>query len=260
VLSVLARLKRRLARTPLDRWVKHRRALRELARWTAHDQQMLEFYRQFLAPGDLCFDVGANIGNRVKIFLKLGARIVAVEPQLECARTLRAAFGRNPHFTLVEKALGASEGQAEMLMSEATAVSSLSADWVAAVSKSGRFEGLHWTRKRTVAVTSLDRLIEDHGAPAFVKIDVEGFEYEVVRGLSRPVRALSLEFTPEFIESTFRCFAHLERIGSIELNYSLAESMRLERQEWGDRASIEKTLAALGRDLGTWGDVYVRFV
>src|SRR5688572_28540682 len=98
VLSVLARVKRHLARTPLDRWVKHRRALAQLAEWTAHDQQMLEFYRQFLAPGELCFDVGANVGNRVKIFLKPGARVVAVEPQRECVRTLRAAFGRDPRF------------------------------------------------------------------------------------------------------------------------------------------------------------------
>jgi len=259
VLSLFARLKRRLARTPVDRFMKHVRARRQLAQWTSHDQEMLEFYRQFVAPGETCFDVGANVGNRVKIFLKLGARVVAVEPQDECVRTLQAAFARDPHFTLVEKALGASEGLAEIYISEASAVSSLSREWVDAVTQSGRFEGQHWTRTREVATTTLDRLVEQYGAPAFVKIDVEGFEYEVVRGLSRSVRALSLEFTPEYLESTFRCLEHLDHIAPIRINYSLAESMQLALAEWVDRESMVAILAGLGQDLSVWGDVYVRF-
>src|SRR5262245_55918355 len=94
-----ARLKRILKRTPAYAWLRDRRAHRSLAQWTPQDRRMQAFYSSFLAPGDLCFDVGANIGNRVKIFLAIGARVVAVEPQRECARVLESAFAGRPGFT-----------------------------------------------------------------------------------------------------------------------------------------------------------------
>lgn len=254
-----ARVKRALKQTRAYGWLRDRRLRRSLARWTSHDQRMLEFYSSFIAPGDLCFDVGANVGNRVKIFLALGARVVAVEPQRECARVLEAAFGPDPRFTLVESALGETEGHAEMMISDADPISSLSKEWVAAVVASGRFADRRWDRTRIVAMTTLDRLVARHGAPAFVKIDVEGSEHAVVSGLSTPVRALSLEFTPEFIESTFRCFDHLEKVGSIRLNLSLEESMRWALHEWVDRHEMAGILADFEGDPRAWGDLYVRF-
>jgi len=167
----MARLKGVLKKGPAYRWVKASRARKQLAQWTPHDQRMLEFYERFLSPGDLCFDVGANIGNRVKIFLQLGARVVAVEPQRECARVLEAVFGHHPQFTLVEKALGETEGHAEMMIGDADATSSLSKEWIAVVVKSGRFADLRWGRARTVAMTTLDQLVAEYGTPAFVKIE-----------------------------------------------------------------------------------------
>src|SRR6476469_5252478 len=47
------------------------------------------FYRQLLAPGDVVFDVGANVGNRVQAFLETKARVIAVEPQPACVAVLR---------------------------------------------------------------------------------------------------------------------------------------------------------------------------
>ena len=238
--------------------VKASRARAQLSSWTDHDEEMLAFYRGFVAPGDLCFDVGANVGNRVKVFLRLGARVVAVEPQRECAKVLRSVFGRDPGFTLVEKALGATEGEAEMFISGANTISSLSPSWIEAVTKSGRFGDQRWDRKQKIALTTLDRLIAEHGAPSFVKIDVEGFEYDVIRGLSRPVAALSLEWTPEVTESTAACLEHLERLGELRANYSLGESMDLALAEWVPRAELLERLMQQGRGHETWGDVYVR--
>jgi FkbM family methyltransferase len=254
-----AALKRRLKATRAYALWKSARTRRELARWTDQDERMKAFYRAFVSPGDLVFDVGANVGNRVKIFLALGARVVAVEPQRGCAETLRAAFGSDPRFALVEKALGESEGTAEMLISDADTFSSLSRDWVSAVGRSGRFRGRTWDRKATVEVSTLDRLIAEHGSPAFVKIDVGGFEYEVVKGLSRPVRALSLEYAPEAQGSMRRCLDHLDRLGDLRLNYSPEESMSLALDAWVSRRELEDYLTRLGDDLSIWGDVYGRF-
>jgi FkbM family methyltransferase len=254
-----ALLKDVLQKTPAWSWIKARRARRSLARWTEQDRRMLDFYAGFLAPDELCFDVGANIGNRVKIFLELGARVVAVEPQLECARVLESAFGRHPRFTLVRTALGEKEGHAEMRISDADTISSLSREWIDAVVASGRFASARWDRTSVVPVTTLDALIARYGAPAFVKIDVEGFEHAVVKGLSAPVRALSLEFTPEYIESTLRCLEHLARLGDVRLNLSFAETMQWALDEWVGRAEMIDYLSHLDSGTSIWGDLYARF-
>ena len=254
----MATLKSLLRKTFAYRWLWSWRRKQQLAQWTPHDQEMLEFYREFVSAGDVAFDVGANVGNRVKILLRLGARVVAVEPQPECAKVLRAVFGRDPQFSLVEKALGAAEGHAEIMISDASTISSLSREWVDAVVDSGRFGDQRWDRTHPVALTTLDQLIAQYGPPAFVKIDVEGFEYEVVKGLSRSVAALSLEFTPEVIDSTFRCLEHLERLGEIRLNYSIGESMRFSLEQWVTRSELAKALSALKDDHRVYGDVYVR--
>jgi FkbM family methyltransferase len=230
-----------------------------MKQWTKHDQEMMEFYSNFISPGALCFDVGANVGNRVKIFLSLGARVVAIEPQEQCVKVLRNLYGENRRLTLVEKALGARQGQAEIKVANDDVISSMSPEWINAVRKSGRFSNYRWDAGRTVDVTTLDRLIEEYGIPAFVKIDVEGFEYEVVKGLSSSVKALSLEFTPEFLDSTYNCLGYLGRLGKITLNYSLGESMQLALDKWVRADEMIGILSRFKADYRIFGDVYVRF-
>ena len=219
---------------------------------------MLKLYSQFVAPGDLCFDVGANVGNRVENFLRLGATVVAVEPQIACVDAMRIKLGNHPRLTIVQKVLGAQPGQAEIMISEASVISSLSPEWIEAVKNSGRFAAYNWDQKQTVQMTTLDALIDEYGTPAFVKIDVEGFEQQVVQGLSRPVKAMSLEFTPEFLQSTFGCIEHLQELGPICLNYSLGESMQLQLDEWVTPAKMLEILGGFQGDISLFGDVYVK--
>jgi FkbM family methyltransferase len=235
---------------------KARKAYRQ---WTPHDREMREFYSKMLSQGELCFDVGANVGNRVKIFLKLHANVIAIEPQHECERVLREIYGRNRNVTIVQKALGESEGEAEMLISNAHTISSLSPEWIESVRKSGRFSMYTWDKKQVVPVTTLDRLIAQYGMPSFIKIDVEGYEYQVIRGLSRPARMLSLEFTPEFMESTFNCIHHLRKLGDIRLNYSIGETMSFGLEKWVGHEEMSKILSNFGNDNKLFGDVYVQF-
>lgn len=245
--------------SPLYRLVRRYRAVKSVSEWTTHDQEMLAFYSQFVGPGDLCFDVGANFGNRTKILLRLGARVIAVEPQRHCVTALRSSFDKSPHFAIVPKVLGASEGEAELLVGHADTISSLSTDWINAVQASGRFADHSWKRKQAVSMTTLDRLIAEHGSPVFLKIDVEGYEYEVLRGLSAPVRALSLEFTPELIETTFRCLDHLQSLGDISTNYAVGEEMRFALDGWVSGDEMAAILEGFRNDRTLFGDVYVRF-
>ncbi len=229
------------------------------ARWTVHDQEMSEFYGKFVSRDALCFDVGANIGNRVKILLALRARVVAVEPQAECVKILRTVYGNNRRLTIVHKALGEAQGEAEIMISTANTISSLSPDWIEAVIKSGRFSDFSWDRKRVVPITTLDKLIQEYGIPSFIKIDVEGFEYQVVKGLSQPVKTLSIEFVPEFIDATFRCIEHLLSLGDIRLNYSVGETMGLALENWVTSEEMIAILSGFRDDRMLFGDVYVQF-
>src|SRR5437763_1165313 len=76
-------------------------------------------YRQFVTRGDLCFDVGANIGDRTRAFLDLGARVVAIDPQPSCVRRLGFVFGRNSRVTIVPAGLGADAGEADLAICDA---------------------------------------------------------------------------------------------------------------------------------------------
>jgi FkbM family methyltransferase len=253
-------LKQLVRQTPVYDVIWWFRAKKQAQKWTADDDQMLQFYSQFVKPGDVCFDVGANTGNRTKVFLKLAARVVAVEPQDKCARLIESVFGRDKRLTIVRKALGAAEGQAEMRVSNSSTVSSLSGDWIEAVQKSGRFADTSWDTKQPVQLTTLDGLIHEHGLPAFIKIDVEGFEDQVVKGLSQKVKTLSLEFTPEYLRATYNCIEHLRLLGDIRLNYSLGETMRLALDHWIEPQEMVDLLESLKDDRSIFGDVYVTFV
>lgn len=236
------------------------RKLRRNGDWFREQEELrTRFYAGFLDLNDVAFDVGANVGNRTAVFSRLSRTVVAVEPQDHCLAVLRKQFAGNPRVKLVPKAVGPQEGQAEMFLCNVNCMSSLSRAWISTVRRSGRFADLKWERKRTVEVTTLDKLIMEFGLPAFIKVDVEGYEYEVLRGLSRPVKALSFEFVPEYLQGCYQCVDHLSSLGTARFNYSMAESMRLALPAWVEPAEIKHRLSQFTYDPAVWGDIYARF-
>jgi FkbM family methyltransferase len=217
-------------------------------------RRSLRFYRRFVPRGGLCFDVGANLGDRTALFLSLGARVVAVEPHELCVESLKARFG--DRVELVEGALGPEEGEGELLVASYHTLSSLSAEWVEAVRSSGRFSDFDWSQTRCIHMTTLDALVEAHGVPDFCKIDVEGYEREVLRGLSRPLPAVSFEFEIERADARLEAVDHLEELGMRRFNFSFGESMRLVFRHWTDANGIRAFLRGPSHTLRTFGDIY----
>jgi len=217
----------------------------------------VKFYSQFLKKGDRCFDVGANIGNRTEIFLLIGADVVAVEPQSDCSKMLELRF--NNKIKIEKKALGESNKSGTIYISNTAEISSLSQDWIKAVSHS-RFSNSQWNTKEDVQITTLDALIERYGLPAFCKIDVEGYEEEVLKGLTKVIPCISFEYTvPERMNTIIGCLDQLSRIGEFDCNYTIGEKMQLELPIW---TSKDKLLGHIERITveGLFGDIYIRFV
>ena len=217
---------------------------------------MDRLYARYLRAGDLAFDVGAHVGDRISSFRRLGCRVVAAEPLPLCQRLLRVMHGRDPQVRLVAAAVGARRGRALLYVNQANpTVSTLSADFVRASVGAPGWEGQEWDARIEVPVVTLDELIAVHGAPRFVKIDVEGCEPAALSGLTHPVPALSFEFTTIRRQAAHDCLALLQRLGAYRFDVALGESQHLEFGEPVPASVLTAWLDALP-DTANSGDVY----
>jgi FkbM family methyltransferase len=221
-------------------------------------RRLRRLYGHFVGAGDLVFDIGAHAGNRVRAFAALGCRVVALEPQPDFAWLLRALYSRSSRVVVVESAVADVSGRRSLSVSERTpTVTTLAAGWRDARAGDPDFDRVQWNRQIDVDTTTLDRLIEQFGVPAFVKIDVEGSEPAVLAGLGRPVPALSFEYLPRALQEVQACLARLFALGPYQFNWSLGESNQLASDRWLDASeliAILRTPAAQQRS----GDVYAR--
>lgn len=230
-----------------------RRASGDAARQRA---KMRKLYGIFVGEGDLCVDVGAHRGDRTAIFRDLGATVVAVEPDPRTVVALRRRFAGDTGVHLVAAGLSAKSGSMELRVSStATTVSSMSERFVERLEASGRLGTHHWDGVEVVPVTTLDDVISEHGVPAFCKIDVEGYELEVLAGLSQPVAALSFEFSEEMLDVAGACIRRLTELGDYRYNYSADESLVMALDMWVTAAEMLGRLDALD---APYGDVYAR--
>ncbi len=215
------------------------------------------FYSTFIRNNDLCFDVGANVGNRIIPLLAIGAKIVAIEPQRACYKYLKSKFGKK--IEIVTNGLCESECIREFHISNVNTISSFSDEWINSV-KVDRFKKYNWNKVVKVEMTTLDNLIGKYGLPVFIKIDVEGYELEVLKGLTKPVKMISFEYTvPEQTNKVIACVEQIEmNTPNIECNYSIGESMVFVSQVWKSVEEIKKHIITKEFIDTRVGDMYVR--
>ena len=204
----------------------------------------LQFYRNILwgfRPGDVIFDVGANQGYKTDIFLRLGAKVVAVEPdelnkEILEQKFLKYRLNRKP-VVIVNQAVSDEAAVKTIWIDEpGSAKNTLSQKWVETLRADAKRFGhaLEFPQRREIATITLEQLAVAHGDPFFIKIDVEGHELSVLRGMQRPVPFLSFEVNlPEFRAEGLQC---VELLGSLaqygKFNYSVDCRQGLAMSEW----------------------------
>jgi len=221
-----------------------------------HQKRLNKFYGELLSEADLCFDIGAHLGVRSRCFLNLDKKVVAVEPQPIFAKKLRENLGKNPKFFLEEIGIGAENGTAKLNISSLhPTVSTIANDnWQDALNAKAN-NRIEWDKTVEIEVLKLDKLVEKHGAPDFCKIDVEGFELEVLKGLSQPIKILSVEFFSFTFEQTLACLDKITELGEYEYNLSIGDSMKMKFDQLKSRSELIDFLKPL-QDKTITGDIY----
>ena len=205
------------------------------------------FYRPLLKPDALCFDIGANLGQKAEVFLACEARVVIVEPNILCHPTLQHLFGSEPRATIVAAALGSAPGFIDLHVHGTDSTASTRPDWDSQV-----FNAKRSMASLVVPAMTLDAMIARFGRPDFIKIDVEGFEFEVLKGLSSRVPLVSLEYFANEMGRMRDCLSLLKYFGDLTVRPSDMACTWL-----GERtADVERCLVALERDRAQ-GDLFV---
>ena len=219
----------------------------------------IELYRSLIPRGALCFDVDANIGEKSEAMWEAGARVVAFEPNPLVLPELQARCGHRKNWSVVATALGSGAGITTLHARELHGTSSLAEDWELA----GGVPAGDVIATYNVPVVTLDSAIQRFGSPAFCKMDVEGWELEVLEGLTQPIPVLSFEFhlTDHDIRKTIACLEKLTKFGASCANITPAETSSFHFKDW---IPLEQFLAWFPGDLKEslpgepYGDIFVR--
>lgn len=217
----------------------------------------MNIYSQILKENDLCFDVGANSGNKTQEMLNYGVKVVCLEPQSKPFEYLNNKFNNNDNVILINKAVSDFVGDSEIFISNANTLSTMSNEFIEKTSQL-RFKGVAWNHKELIKTTTLDELIKTYGCPKFCKIDVEGYELQVLNGLNEKIPFISIEFVPELKNNTFSCIEKINFISNCEFNYSEGESMVFTFDNWLSKEEMIDFLSKNNDFEVSFGDVYIK--
>jgi FkbM family methyltransferase len=217
--------------------------------------RMRRFYAQFFQKRDLVFDVGANVGEYSRLFSGLGATVVAVEPNPSCCKSL-FEIARTKNVRVEGCAVGETVGSASLRVCDQSYLSTLSNEWFESSRDAATYQNVRWLDQIQVPVVTLDLLAKRHGVPAFVKIDVEGFEENAIKGMTFNPQSISFEFSNVNRDGALHC---IERLGArgYKFNPMLSRNFEFQFSHWkSDLETIQWLTQYHGKE--EFGDIFAR--
>ncbi len=180
----------------------------------------------------IAFDIGANIGQTVDELLPNYDKIICFEPNPSLVTVIKNKFFNNDKVTIEELGLSDKTETKKFNISNSHVVSTFSEDWI----NNSRFTNVYnWDTSIDVKTTTLDEVIDKYGIPYFIKIDVEGYEYEVLKGLTKLLdnTYFAFEWAEEQYEIVNKTVKYLKELGYNNFSYTYQDSLlNLENINW----------------------------
>lgn len=213
----------------------------------------ISFYTSFLTNCSLIFDIGANDGHKTEAFLRIAQKVVCCEPDEKNFRTLEIRFRHQRKRVFLEKvALGSTKKTAEMFIHHPGSAFNTLNEKFKQVTEADDLtkwnEKIQYHANKEVRLTTLNNLIEKYGYPFFIKIDVEGYELEVIKGLNRPIPFISLEcLLPEFSEELKQILVLLIKLDA-DAQFNIAVHERLLFKKFVSLTEIKNFLTSFDQN------------
>ena len=205
----------------------------------------------------LIIDIGANVGTFAKFYQGLypNAQIVCVEPNPDLIPILHGLFKGNDKIKIIDRLAASENGKlVDFTLNENHTLSTASKEW----KQHSRFKSGYYKTIGVKTVT-LDAIIKDCGEPNLIKIDVEGFELEVLRGLTKhPDCKIIFEWTEELFYRTVQCIQYLMTLGYSEFGYTMGDNYAEEPKEYTEfnEMKIFTHINLIGNT--AWGNIFAR--
>lgn len=217
-------------------------------RGSSSDIREVEFLRRFIDSDSLVFDVGANRGQSSENYIKMGARVVAFEPQQDLHPEIRQLCRNSPLLSISSCGLGSAEETKRFFLTSYDQTASFCEDW-----------GGERIGEKIIQVSTLDHQIAIHGMPTYCKIDVEGWELEVLKGLSNPIPIISFEYhkSPEELEKARDVLECINKLGIYFCNIKQSKDADFLLSEFVSMNKfVELFPTELDPPVSGYGDIY----
>lgn len=179
----------------------------------------------------LFFDIGANRGDATEVALSRGYEVVALEPAPIYSQLVRR-YIYDRRVLCLRNAVSDKDGDyVDFYVADEDGLSTLNKEWLTADNMPYAGKSYYTTQVNTVTIDTLARI---YGEPDLIKIDVEGAEWSVLRGMTRAYGTLCLEWTFATLDQHETQMDYLYSLGYREAAAQYIVGHLEQPQVWGE--------------------------